>query len=449
MKVIKTMLMLALAIFAFACSPKEMTIKGVVKNHTGEEIRLYEFEDGDYSLFEAQEIGLDSTFEFVLPNRPSGFYFLGSKKDKENPFASIYMKKGGQANVLINNMQVDESSYPEPEQQAVYDQWGVIQQTYHPKIDIYNVDEVGQRVVDYSKASQDFIKGISTSDKDFNALMTLYSKVDFYSALLRTFSWAPKDASDIITELPCFKELYSYPLSSAEILKVHSGGTKMIKPFLWYKYRINGEDHSDYFAHTLTLLNNDTLKGQYLCDNIIKRKVLDRTYQRMMNKYDQYIVTEKQKSDIAQYEEDNLKFAEGQPWIDFTAMDIDGQVHSLSDYKGKVVLVDVWASWCSPCKAEMPHLEKLEKNYHNRKDIVFVSLSIDRDKAAWEKFVKEKAMKGILLHISGDATKKLRKDYEIPGIPRFMLFDREGKIVSINCPRPSDPQLKKMIDEQL
>ena len=132
----------------------------------------------------------------------------------------------------------------------------------------------------------------------------------------------------------------------------------------------------------------------------------------------------------------------GQPSPVFSCPDINGKMVSLNDLKGKYVYIDVWATWCGPCRGELPHLKKLEEAYAG-KNIEFVSLSCDRDKSAWEKMVKGDEMKGIQLYM-GPKDSFMEK-YIINGIPRFILLDTEGRILKANAPRPSDPEIKDIL----
>ena len=134
------------------------------------------------------------------------------------------------------------------------------------------------------------------------------------------------------------------------------------------------------------------------------------------------------------------RIAKGQPSPDFKYMDINGKEVSLADLAGKYVYIDVWATWCGPCRGELPHLKELENKYKG-KNIHFVSISCDQDKAAWEKMVKDDKLEGIQLHTGGD--RNFMEAYRINGIPRFILLDREGKIIDANMSRPSDPQTVK------
>ena len=105
----------------------------------------------------------------------------------------------------------------------------------------------------------------------------------------------------------------------------------------------------------------------------------------------------------------------------------------------------IWATWCGPCQREIPHLQKLEEKYHG-KDIYFVSISCDNNKKAWENRVRA-GLKGIQLHfVNGDT---FMNDYMIKGIPRFILLDKEGKIISVDMSRPSDPKTIAKLDELL
>ncbi len=126
---------------------------------------------------------------------------------------------------------------------------------------------------------------------------------------------------------------------------------------------------------------------------------------------------------------------------------------SLDDLKGAYVYIDIWATWCNPCIAEIPALKRLEKKYHN-KNIKFVSISIDDQRTAgsWEKaaakwrtMVKDKNLTGMQLHAGQDQA--FLQEYLVTGIPRFLLLDPKGNIVNSNAPRPSNPALETLFNE--
>ncbi len=79
---------------------------------------------------------------------------------------------------------------------------------------------------------------------------------------------------------------------------------------------------------------------------------------------------------------------------DFKFKTPDGTEYTMASFKGKLVFIDVWATWCPPCRAEIPALKALEKTFEGQ-DVVFVSISVDKDKSAWEKFVREQSLGGV------------------------------------------------------
>ena len=122
----------------------------------------------------------------------------------------------------------------------------------------------------------------------------------------------------------------------------------------------------------------------------------------------------------------------------------------LEDLKGKYVYIDVWATWCGPCRAEIPALKKVEEKYHD-KNIEFVSISVDVDKdhEKWKKFVSEKQLGGIQLFADKNWNSDFMKSFGINSIPRFILIDPNGKVVKSDAKRPSDPELQNVLDSLL
>ncbi|MGY8934242.1 MAG: TlpA family protein disulfide reductase [Flavobacteriales bacterium] len=144
----------------------------------------------------------------------------------------------------------------------------------------------------------------------------------------------------------------------------------------------------------------------------------------------------------------NLRPGKASPSFDYE--NFKGGKTSLEDLKGKVVYVDVWATWCGPCLREIPALKILEADYHN-KNIAFVSLSIDekKDYNKWRTMITEKNLDGIQLMADNDWKSKFVIDYGIKGIPRFIIIDTKGNIVNSDAPRPSNPDIRKAFDELL
>lgn len=125
----------------------------------------------------------------------------------------------------------------------------------------------------------------------------------------------------------------------------------------------------------------------------------------------------------------------------------DGGKTSLADFRGSYVFIDVWATWCGPCKYEFPFIGKVEKMYHG-KNIKFVSISIDRlkDEQKWRDMIKKEGLVGIQLLADKEIKSSFISGYYIQAIPRFIILDKEGKIINSDAPRPSEPELQDILN---
>ena len=115
---------------------------------------------------------------------------------------------------------------------------------------------------------------------------------------------------------------------------------------------------------------------------------------------------------------------------EFEAKDITGKTVKLSDFKGKVVLLDFWATWCPPCRVEIPNLLEIYRQFKNS-NFVLISISLDRDIPLALQFVKDKKMNWLHI-IDRVASDTIASLYEIEYIPATFIIDGKGKIVARN-----------------
>lgn len=187
----------------------------------------------------------------------------------------------------------------------------------------------------------------------------------------------------------------------------------------------------------------------------------------LMNKeYDTYFVTgggEKSKdvyeayikysTDTTRLAEVSAKFeainklAAGVMAPDFEMTGLDGKVYKLSDFRGKNLYIDVWATWCGPCVGEIPHFQKQYEKYKDCEALEFISISIDSNKKFWENLLNKAGSDWKQFIVENGKESDFCKKYMIDGIPRFILIDKEGKIISVSAPRPSSPEIEPLLEK--
>ena len=155
---------------------------------------------------------------------------------------------------------------------------------------------------------------------------------------------------------------------------------------------------------------------------------------------------------------DNFKekyghLAKGKPAPDIEFTDKEGKIHHLSEYKGKVLFVDIWGTWCAPCIAEFPHLRAIQEHFKDNPDVMIMSLScdIERKPERWLPFLQQRGDE-ITWHqfmLTKEGNKVISDVYYIFGIPHFMLIDKEGNFVSYDGPHPSLADPIKEIEKVL
>ncbi|WP_018338878.1 TlpA family protein disulfide reductase [Butyricimonas synergistica] len=137
---------------------------------------------------------------------------------------------------------------------------------------------------------------------------------------------------------------------------------------------------------------------------------------------------------------DTTELKKGDKCPEFVFKDAGKKDHTLREFKGKYVFIDVWASWCYPCRKEYPYLQELEKKMKGR-NIVFVGISCDDAEWRWTGAVG--MMEGVQWWIAG--REAFMKAFKVDRIPRFILLDRKGRVLKLEMTRPSDANTEKYL----
>jgi thiol-disulfide isomerase/thioredoxin len=134
----------------------------------------------------------------------------------------------------------------------------------------------------------------------------------------------------------------------------------------------------------------------------------------------------------------------------FNLPDQNGKSFSISDFKGKLLYIDFWATWCRPCLAEMPPLQELREKYKNT-DLQIISISVDTYPDRWKERIANMHLGGLqLIEKNGSLNSKIAQDYNVNGLPHYILIDKKGRIISPFAPRPSEKaELEKQLDTYL
>ncbi|WP_126246530.1 TlpA family protein disulfide reductase [Chitinophaga rhizosphaerae] len=449
---------LILGLVALAATPAflqaQVTVSGEWMRRNDGYVRLFRVEHGRMEEIATAKPGADSSFGFYFRPEQEGFYAIGTgSQQTPTDKYTFYFKRNDQLNVKITDTSYVLTGKNSPENVAM-EKWhnmivplerkGVYfmmgQSTY---VDFFPMLEAIAKQAKQARFAP-------SGNKRFDGEFAKFREIDLlgYAFELlstpRTAHPKPGDYPAILTNLDV-----AHFTQDTRLLR-YPNGIRMMRTLQGLPARVSSEGPGDYsIGARLKGIENDTLKGEVVIQQASGLKTFI-GYNDLVNEYGKYILTADQQRRAGGIKTALAKKAAvaGAKAVDFTYPDLNGKKTSLSDFKGKVVLVDVWATWCGPCKGEIPHLKALEKEMHG-KDVLFLSVSVDeqKDHQKWKDFVASQQLGGVQLFASGWSD--IAKFYDIKGIPRFMVFDKQGNIVTTDAPRPSNKELKLLLESEL
>ncbi|MEZ4837572.1 TlpA family protein disulfide reductase [Flavobacterium sp.] len=455
----KKILFLLLFICLLSCQEKDIitSISGTIKGTDAKEMEL---EGINFS--KKIPIQTNGIFSDTLDLPYDGMYYLILTDEKS---FYVYLEKGFQlqletnADDFINSLKYsgsgkDENNYLVQKNKLIESKYGD-QSNFENVMKIFSVEEnvfleniesLKKNILE--KLASSNIKNevfVNNEKKEIEILALKYQEqfapYHGYSINNREYKTSetfPKAGDDYnMNDEETFKHSYSY--------RTLIGGI-----FQRIMYETPSEDKTP-FDKGISKLN--TIKSEMIRSELVKNmmyemnlsaKNIDVIYKELMK----HSIDSVFKNKTTLKYETLKKLVKGSPSPTFDYENINGGKTTLESLKGKFVYIDVWATWCGPCIAEIPALKEVEKEYHG-KNIEFVSISIDdkNDHDKWKKMVADKELNGIQLFADNDWKSDFVKKYAIDGIPRFILLDTEGKIVNADAPRPSDAKLKEVLSE--
>ena len=207
-------------------------------------------------------------------------------------------------------------------------------------------------------------------------------------------------------------------------------------------YNIRALNNNDYKKlHTIFSSRNDDLHKEYL--ERLKFPITSwgctKELKDLQPIIEQNVADCKLKSEILALYDTFSRIMPGEPAPISVLKDTEGKEHTFAEFKGKVLVIDVWATWCPSCIENMRRFMGMRYRYSKANDVCFITVSIDRseEKELWLKTIKEKRMQN-MLNLFPDCAEQsqFETDFQIASVPRYIIIGKDGKIVSAHAPAP-------------
>lgn len=419
----KTLLTIAALLLWNICVFAQVTeVRGVLKSPINKVIYLFQIEDGETKLIKSCKAADDGSFVLSVDPPHEGIYVIGGFTALAGQFP-LYLKKGDTVTVRIDNGFMEFSDKLTTENRILGGWQGC--KLSSPSLAPLSVESFDA-----------YLKVIPTKhNNSFNQLVKSFMIFDFDYSRFIYLKRNPNEGSSIL-----YKNLIVKDKFIDDAVLSYPKGKELITLYADYAASI------DKSRSAIDFLTTDRQKGLYIFGKEAPNLKSYEAYEQFMNKHRKYFQYPDLKAKVEALGTKLYNATPGRKGSNFIFPDQNGKMVSLSDFKGKVVLVDVWATFCVPCRALFPALNKLESELEEHKDLVFISVAQDgaKGKPTWLKVIKDNKLGGIQL-FAGGGNNVLANDYKIKVMPRYLVFDRNGNVVTTEAPLPNNPALKKLL----
>lgn len=462
----KFLLFVSLFVTCLGFSQLPATIEGRFTTDKFGDAKLFKIVDGSPKVIATIHPNDDGRFGFNFFPEYEGFYLVGTGTESAvQGNYKFWLKPGDRLSFQINDSSyILTGKYNTKENEVLYQwykmswlaEWKSIyfMKTISTYVDFFPV--LDKLLMD----SKSWLKRQKrTGNTKFDSELNKIVKLDI-ALFAVNFLFTPRGAHPDKEEIPDYYKTLTVNdyFPSTKDIYFYPWGKRIFSMFLQREMQNtknnNQSNRSDIgsmlagrFHLAQSYIKNDTLKGDFALSQASSLKDYG-DFLKFKEVIEPFILTDNQKKIEFRLSTELATLKPGDKGYEFKYEDKNGKMVSFSDFKGKVVLVDTWATWCGPCKVEIPHLKKLEKEMES-KDVAIVSISVDeeKDKEKWKQMIQDENLGGVQLFAKGWS--EITKYYKITGIPRFMVFDKQGKIVTVDAPRPSSPELKTLLEKYI
>lgn len=403
-------------------------------------IQLIVVKNGVPAKYAGTSIASNGSFAFMFQPDRKGFYYLF---DGAN-YYRFFAQGDEEINVVLSD---GNFSFVEGVNKENYllGEWQKQMDSLMDKID---VAEYGKYFVEFDSLLCKvplWLAEHEIKNEEFKNQLAQIIELDMLNSFVSYVSkYQQRYNSDEQTSTYYQKIIKQFPICDSGLLE-QPYGMDLLEKYFSYKSIFVIRDSVYSLEEQLAELHSPLLKSEYII-NQVDTKDFARfcDYER---KYFPLLQTDEQRYRFQHLENRPVSVLEkGELAPNFIYQDTAGVYRSVTDYSGKIKYIDIWATWCAPCKKEIPYLQNLEKKFADD-EIAFISISIDNNQEKWKKFVREHHLGGI--HLWAGDWNNLPKELNIGSVPRFMLIDKEGKWLEIDALRPSNPELEYLLEEIL
>tara|TARA_B110000037_G_C17117854_1_gene504484 strand:- start:910 stop:2280 length:1371 start_codon:yes stop_codon:yes gene_type:complete len=401
------------------------------------------------------KLNADGTFTDTIYDFVDGYYNFKAGEE----YTKIYLKDGYNLFITLNVVDFDESikfnGIGSPENNYLAQKYLNTENSNERSFYTLNESTFVHKIDSLEFSKNKFLESIISNVKEIDTDFIQKEKATnlYYTALVKENFVKYHNYINKTTDFKVSEKFYDYrsniSLENSKLLDV-ANYTSYVEAFL--NNHVEENDTTENAFSKLRAIN------YHIKDNKLKKEFIYRSAKQNMSKVKKlteywalisFMVTEKREyKELSKLKRSIEKIQTGKDSPLTSFKDENDTIKHLVDFKGSYVYIDCWAQWCGPCKKETPFLLALEEKY-KEKNIKFLKLSLDSDIPAWKSYIKEHHLEENAFVLVDNFKSVFATTYLINSIPRFILLDKELKIIDAKALRPSNKKLSAQFDALL